>query len=285
MRETLCDGDAPNATRTRAGALAARWRAAPAAPHNVRVRRRDAWSLGVLLSCAACAAPTPRLPGRALPPGCAQALLVTSARWDATDATLQRWRLEDEGTWRAVGAAVPVTLGRAGLGWGLGLHDAGSAAGPDKREGDGRSPAGVFSIGTAFGYGAAAPQGMSWPYRRAGARDYFIDDAGSADYNRWRRIPEGEANQPGARWGSFERMRRDDHVYEVGAVIEHNERRVPGAGSAIFLHVWGGPGAPTSGCTAMSRDDVLTVLRWLEPAAAPVLVQAPVAALPSLRLR
>jgi hypothetical protein len=35
----------------------------------------------------------------------------------------------------------------------------------------------------------------------------------------------------------------------------------------------------------MSRDDVLTVLRWLEPAAAPVLVQAPVAALPSLRLR
>lgn len=282
---TLCDGFAPDATRTRAVALYAGWRAGTAAPHNARVRRCDAWFLGVLLSCAACAAPTPGLPGSVVPPGSTQALLVTSVRWDATDAALQRWRLDGEGAWRAVGEAVPVTLGRAGLGWGRGLHDAEAAAGPDKREGDGRSPAGVFTIGTAFGYGAEAPEGMSWPYRSAGARDYFVDEASSADYNRWRRIPDGEANLPEVRWGSFERMRRDDHVYEVGAVIEHNERCVPGAGSAIFLHVWGAPGAPTSGCTAMSRDDVLTVLRWLEPAAAPVLVQAPVAALPALRLR
>ena len=249
------------------------------------MRRCDAWSLGFFLSCGACAAPALRLPGSVVPPGSEQALLVTSARWDATDAVLQRWRRDGDSGWRAVGAAVPVMLGRAGLGWGRGLHDAESTAGPDKREGDGRSPAGVFTIGTAFGYGAAAPEGVTWPYREAGARDYFVDEASSAVYNRWRRIPDGEANEPEARWGSCERMRRDDHVYELGAVVEHNYACVPGAGSAIFLHVWDRPGAPTAGCTAMSREDVLTVLRWLEPAAAPVLVQAPAAALPALRLR
>ena len=50
----------------------------------------------------------------------------------------------------AVGEPTPVTIGRAGSAWGLGLHPA--QRGPQKREGDGRAPAGVFRIGTAFGY-------------------------------------------------------------------------------------------------------------------------------------
>ena len=34
--------------------------------------------------------------------------------------------------------------------------------------------------------------------------------------------------------------------------------------SAIFLHVWKEPGAPTCGCTAMAREDLLELLRWLD---------------------
>ena len=70
-------------------------------------------------------------------------------------------------------------------------------------------------------------------------------------------------------------MRRDDHVYELGVVVEHNDACVPGRGSAIFLHVWREPGAPTAGCTSMARDDLLRLLRWLDPAAEPLLVQLP----------
>lgn len=209
--------------------------------------------------------------------------MVVSADWGAVDALLQRWQRDRDGAWSPVGAPMAATLGRSGLAWGLGLHRV--AAGPVKREGDGRAPAGVFSIGPAFGYASRPPGGVTWPYRAADARDYFVDDVASPDYNRWRRIPDGEDNAPELRWASCERMRRDDHVYEVGAVVEHNDACVPGAGSAIFLHVWDRPGAPTAGCTALSKQDVTTLLRWLDPAAAPVLVQAPAATLPTLRLQ
>ena len=210
-------------------------------------------------------------------------MLVTSSEWAASEARLQRWQADGAGAWKEVGAAIPVTLGSAGLGWGLGLHR--EATGPRKREGDRRSPAGVFTLGDAFGYAASAPAGVRVRYRGADRRDYFVDDVASADYNQWRRIPAPAPNEPGERWGSFERMRREDAAYELGLVVQHNAACVPGAGSAIFVHVWGAPHAPTLGCTAMSKEDLLTLLRWLNPAAAPVLVQAPRAALPALRLR
>ncbi|MFN3243745.1 MAG: L,D-transpeptidase [Planctomycetota bacterium] len=229
--------------------------------------------LFVVAMLAACAAPPPTLERVAIPPATRQVVLVTNEHWAATDARLQRFERDGGGGWRQVGGPVAVTVGRSGFGWGLGLHRDGE--GPIKNEGDGRAPAGVFELGTAFGYAADAPAGCRVAYRAAGERDYFVDDAGSTDYNRWRRIPDGEANDPKARWQSCERMRRDDHQYEFGMVVEHNDACVPGRGSAIFLHVWQQPGAPTSGCTAMARSDLLALLRWLDPTARPLLVQAP----------
>ena len=78
-------------------------------------------------------------------------------------------------------------------------------------------------------------------------------------------------------------MRRDDDLYELGMGVEHNPPpAVAGRGSAIFLHVWRGPGSPTSGCTSISRADLLQVLTWLRPDARPLLVQAPWPALRGL---
>ncbi|MCK5942263.1 MAG: hypothetical protein KAI24_09870 [Planctomycetes bacterium] len=244
---------------------------------------RRSFVLLLVLLAAACAAPPPSPPAELVPPSTRQLVVVSTAGWDATDAVLQRWRRGDRGGWQRIGEPVPATVGRSGFGWGRGLHRDG--AGPQKREGDGRAPAGVFALGTAFGYGAQPPAGVRVPYRSAGARDYFIDDVDSDDYNRWCRIPDGEANEPKARWQSCERMRRDDHQYEIGMVVRHNDACVPGAGSAIFLHVWHHPGAPTSGCTAMAGADLLELLQWLDPDARPLLLQGPRDVIPSLRLR
>ncbi|MEC9047717.1 MAG: L,D-transpeptidase family protein [Planctomycetota bacterium] len=237
-----------------------------------------AWVSALLGGCQGSSA---TLPDRAVPLTSRQALLVSSRGWSAAEGRLQRWQRGGDGEWRAVGAPVQVSLGRSGMGWGLGLHR--GAPGPSKREGDGRSPAGVFELGAAFGYAATPPAGVTVAYRAADARDYYVDDVESEDYNSWRRIPDGEANDPKARWASCERMRRDDELYELGMIVAHNAERVPGAGSAIFLHVWGGPGSSTSGCTAMSRAELLALLRWLDPEAAPVLVQAPRAELAALQ--
>lgn len=220
-----------------------------------------------------------RLP---LPATTTQVLLVTSTDWDTSEATLRRMEKQTTG-WQMVGDAIPVRLGRNGLGWGVGLHKAG--VGIQKREGDGKSPAGVFTLGTVFGYAEQAPEGVTLPYRVAGERDYFVDAVDSPDYNQWRNIADGLPNEPKRYWASFERMRRDDHQYALGMVVHHNTDPVtPGLGSAIFLHIWLNSETPTSGCTAMAQADLHTVLTWLRPDAQPLLVQVPVSELASLQL-
>jgi L,D-peptidoglycan transpeptidase YkuD (ErfK/YbiS/YcfS/YnhG family) len=62
---------------------------------------------------------------------------------------------------------------------------------------------------------------------------------------------------------SAERLRRRDRLYDVVVVTDHNAAGVPGAGSAVFLHVRRGPGRPTAGCVAFERADLLWLLaRW-----------------------
>lgn len=233
---------------------------------------------------AACSlAPERSLSGLELPPSTTQVLLSMTAGWNATAATLVCLERDGAG-WRRVGAPIAARVGDNGLGWGVGLHLDGD--GPKKQEGDGRAPAGVFALGSAFGYAAAAPDGVTFPYRQATERDYFIDDVDAAAYNQWVRIEATLANEPGRHWQSFEHMRRDDMQYEVGMVICHNTAaRVPGRGSAIFLHVWKNPDNTTSGCTAMAKADLLRVMAWLRRDAEPRLIQLPRSELPRLRVR
>lgn len=217
-----------------------------------------------------------------LPAATTQVLLVTAVDWDVSTASLQRME-KTGGQWHAVGGNIPVRIGRNGLGWGRGLHVDGE--GVQKREGDGKAPAGIFPLGTVFGYARQAPAGVQMLYRQAGDRDYFVDASDSPDYNHWRSIPLSQANEPKQLWNSFERMRRDDHQYEYGMIVGHNMLgTVAGRGSAIFLHVWLDPEAATSGCTAMSKENLLEVLVWLKPEANPVLVQVPASELGHLRM-
>ncbi len=243
------------------------------------------WLAGVLLALSGC---TCNKSGKlldklGLPAVTTQVLLVTTADWEASTGTLQRMERSVSG-WQAVGEPIPIQVGRNGLGWGVGLHKDG-AEGVKKYEGDGKAPAGIFALGNVFGYAPQAPEGVAMLYRQAGERDYFVDATDSPDYNHWRHIPEGQPNEPKQHWSSFERMRRDDQRYEYGLVVGHNMMPTTvGRGSAIFLHVWLNPETSTSGCTAMSRENLLAVLKWLKPAAQPLLVQVPNGELANLRL-
>jgi zinc D-Ala-D-Ala dipeptidase len=201
-----------------------------------------------------------------------QLLVVTSATWDAVPATLYRFeRGSGTDTWRAQGVAVPVVLGRTGLAWGTGLADVTGESGPIKHEGDGRSPAGVFRLGTAFGFGPADSVGpLRVPYRQLTAATDCVDDPGSAHYNT---LAERDGG-PHVDWTSAEHMRSVDPEYRIGIVVDHNTApRAPGRGSCIFIHVWESPTTPTSGCTALDRGTLADILRWLDASADPVLVQ------------
>jgi L,D-peptidoglycan transpeptidase YkuD (ErfK/YbiS/YcfS/YnhG family) len=202
-----------------------------------------------------------------------QLVLVTTADWNADHGTLRTYQRKGD-RWQVVNAGVPVTIGKAGAAWGIGLQPQ-QTGGPRKREGDNRSPAGVFRIGTAFGYAPHAATAL--PYRALSASDWCMDVSGAAQYNR---IVDANVVGAAAVEGSSEPMRRDLHAdgdqrYRLGVVIEHNADAVAHGGSCIFAHLWASPTTPTTGCTAMAPAVMESLLKWLRPRARPVFVLLP----------
>ena len=85
-----------------------------------------------------------------------------------------------------------------------------------------------------------------------------------------------ERNAQTVDWNSSEHMKDVGPQYRLGVVIEHNTAPVMvGAGSCIFMHIWHDKDTGTTGCTAMSNENIDPVVKWLDPAANPVLVQLP----------
>jgi L,D-peptidoglycan transpeptidase YkuD (ErfK/YbiS/YcfS/YnhG family) len=230
--------------------------------------------LATLCALAACAHRQAISPSQMPWHSARQLVVVTTADWNVDHGMLRRFE-RDGGTWHAVGAPQPVLIGRSGSAWGIGLHPQ-PTHGPMKREGDGRSPAGVFAIGEAFGYATTARTAL--PYSAMEASSYCVDVSGSPLYNR---IVDTRVVGEQAVAGATEPMRRDlhengDQRYRLGFVIEHNPRGVPMSGSCIFAHLWKSPVDATSGCTAMDTMTMDAVLAWLRPDADPVFVLLPI---------
>jgi L,D-peptidoglycan transpeptidase YkuD (ErfK/YbiS/YcfS/YnhG family) len=223
--------------------------------------------LGMLLtSCAALKPPESR-------PAPLQAVVVTTANWDRADGMLRGYaRKNGEAPWERALEQIPVVVGRNGMGWGRGMHPLPLPEGPVKQEGDGKAPAGIFRLSSAFGYvseGEAA--WITMPYRQATAQLLCIDDTRSVHYNRIVDKTRIEAD-----WQDHEKMRRRDDLYRFGIVVDHNmDPTIAGRGSCIFMHIWRGPSKGTAGCTAMAAQHLENLLLWLNPASMPILIQLP----------
>lgn len=167
-----------------------------------------------------------------------------------------------------------MVVGKAGMGWGDGIVPVPGHASTDpvKHEGDGKSPAGFFKIGTLFGYASEKPAAWLMPYRPLTPASECVDDRSSIQYNR---IVERTDVKPD--WNSSEHMRSMGIYYQWGAVIEQNPGNKPGAGSCVFLHVSDPSGGGTSGCTAMLEPQLEAVLAWLKPEDHPLIIEMPIA--------
>ncbi len=203
-----------------------------------------------------------------------QVVAVVTDSWDAIEGTLAYFdRAELGAPWHKVRGPLKTAVGRTGLAWGLGLHGQALGAGPVKKEGDGKAPAGVFRLSAVFGYGSAADAGfLKMPYVPLGADTECVDDPASSYYN----LIVERTGVESVDWHSSEKMRRPDVLYKWGVVVDHNPMpRAASGGSCIFLHIWRGPASPTVGCTAMDESDMNQLLHWLNSASNPVLVQLP----------
>jgi L,D-peptidoglycan transpeptidase YkuD (ErfK/YbiS/YcfS/YnhG family) len=217
----------------------------------------------------------PAAPSTVIPAATHQLITAITDSWTSTHATLQVWTRTAGGTWTARAAAPwPAVLGRDGSAWGVGLHGAGAPAGRDgavKTEGDGKSPAGMFAIRSAYGYADEPPKDTKLDYTSTGRGDLeCVDDPASEHY-----ASIVDRKQVAADWESSESLLIDDNQYKWIIDVAHNPERKPRAGSCIFLHVWGGPETTTSGCTAMQAKSLEELLRTLDPESKPVYVLLP----------
>ena len=123
----------------------------------------------------------------------------------------------------------------------------------DKREGDGGTPTGRFPFRRLLYRADRVPRiETRLPARHIARDDGWCDDPASPDYNKPVRLPHP---------AHHEEMWLESALYDLIVVIGHNDDPVvPGAGSAVFLHVARDDWRPTAGCIAFKREDLLTVL-------------------------
>lgn len=220
------------------------------------------------------------LSAASVPPSLAaahQLLLVTTADWNAVAGRMRRFERAKAGeAWQPVGDAIAIVVGKNGTAWDPLAEQ--SVPGPVKREGDGRSPAGVFTLGTAFGFAPAnEARWTKLPYTHVTEGIECVDDSSSAVYNQI--VNRRTIQAPD--WSSSEKMREVGEAYRWGVVVNYNTPAVAGRGSCIFLHIGGQNG--TAGCTAMSLDALQAAMAWIDPQRKPVMVQLPNAAYAALR--
>jgi zinc D-Ala-D-Ala dipeptidase len=199
-----------------------------------------------------------------------QLVVVITPSWTSTVGAMTRFeRATPTSAWTRLESAIPLVVGRTGIAWGVGFDNV-SADGPHKHEGDGKAPAGIFPLDTAFGFAPRdSAQKVQLTYVQLLSTTDCVDDTASAHYN----TVVDRAVVPGVDWKSAEHMRQVPQ-YEIGVIVGYNASPpVKGRGSCIFLHIWAGPDSHTAGCTAFDEAKLGEVIAWLDPHKRPLLVQ------------
>jgi L,D-peptidoglycan transpeptidase YkuD (ErfK/YbiS/YcfS/YnhG family) len=198
-------------------------------------------AVGALVVAADLASPAPA--GAEAPE---QRIVVSASSASSTTASLTTYE-RSGGDWRLVLGPISADLGEGGLG--------------QPADDSFRTPEGTFPLGQAFG--REPNPGTRMPYFQATEEDWWDEDVDSPTYNT--HVHAAEIDSEDA-----ENLYDSGGIYDYAVLIEHNPQRIPGRSAGIFLHVTDGD--PTWGCVAIGRDQMRSVLQWLDPAAHPEMV-------------
>jgi len=179
--------------------------------------------------------------------GISQVVLVSTSKRSSRTAVISFYE-KKKGVWKKVYSNMNGVVGKNGIT-------------AKKKEGDGKTPKGVYSLTTAFGT-SAKPSGVELPYTKTNRYHYWIDDVKSKDYNKMVYY----RGNPDKKWKSYERLTHK--LYSHAVVINYNRKTTPivkGKGSAIFLHTKEATTKYTLGCVAMYKDSLIKVMKRLDP--------------------
>jgi L,D-peptidoglycan transpeptidase YkuD (ErfK/YbiS/YcfS/YnhG family) len=211
-----------------------------------------------------------------IPTDCTQIIVGTSKGWGCSHASLTLYEKNGK-HWQVVINTWQARLGKEGLAWGNGIHPPQGSSAPIKKEGDQRTPAGIFRIGGAYGYAPEIARLEKLAYRQITVRDLWVEDPSSPFYNQHIILNNG----PKTSWQQKAQMRQNDHAHSLKLYIAHNDaifggKPIPGRGSAIFFHIWRDGGArATAGCTTMSEPALKKLIARINPDRNPVYVVMP----------
>lgn len=150
---------------------------------------------------------------------------------------------EGNGNWELV-LETDALIGKNGLG--------------KTKEGDGKTPVGVFRFTDAFGI--LENPGTKMEYVQVSERHYWVDDSGSKYYNQFISIDEVEND-----WESAEHICEYGESYHYVLATSYNSDCIPGAGSAVFLHCTSDGATTTAGCIAIPESYMKEIIRNVEP--------------------
>jgi L,D-peptidoglycan transpeptidase YkuD (ErfK/YbiS/YcfS/YnhG family) len=189
--------------------------------------------------------------------GAQQVIVVDAPNAASTTATLYTFE-NDGGTWSQVFAPMPAVDGTNG--W---------LPGPQRQEGDGTTPEGIYAIGSTM-YGTEPNPGTMFAYHQLVCGDWWDEDPTSPTYNTFQHVACG-TTPPFA--GDSEALWTEGNAYPSMAVVNFNTPPSGPLGSGIFLHA--DTGSPTAGCVSLPLADLDQVLDWLNPSLHPVVVMGP----------
>ena len=204
--------------------------------------KRVAAGLGAIVSGLQLAAPATAEPTPISAPS-SQWIVVGVPAANSTTGTLTAFQKVGQ-EWKVVLGPTTAKVGELGVG--------------APADGVYRTPEGTFGFDQAFG--RQPNPGTKMPYFQATNQDWWDEDAGSPTYNT-------HVHSAGNPSSITENLYDSGPVYDYAVNIAVNPKRIPGKVSGIFLHVT--DGSPTWGCIAIGRDEMKSVLNWLDPAANP----------------
>ena len=174
----------------------------------------------------------------------ASQLFVVAGVGDST-ACVSMHEKDADGNWKQI-MTTPGFIGKNGLG--------------KQAEGDGKTPVGSFTFNSAFGI--AEDPGCAIDYHQVDENDYWSGDQRRGfHYNELVSIRD----LPRLNTEDSEHIIDYTEPYQYCLNISYNEEGTPGLGSAIFLHCFAPCKPYTGGCVAIPRDQMLTVMRRVQP--------------------
>ena len=128
----------------------------------------------------------------------------------------------------------------------------------NKKEGDMATPAGTFPLRRIFyREDRVRPFPSALPMTVLAPDDGWCDDPHDPLYNQHVKLPYP---------GRHETLWREDSQYNIIVVLGYNDFPVlKGKGSAIFMHIMNENKTPTAGCIALHRNDMIDILRDIDP--------------------